>query len=96
MAFSRGMRMRSSGMVMAGTTRWRGTLRIGGRATGAINNGMQPRRTRWKEKLPANKQPRQDLSAMRKHALWAMEDRDRKLRARPVLVNVTESTPFQR
>ncbi len=53
-------------------------------AISPINSGVQPRRTRWKEKLPKNQQPCKVLSAIFGHALWAREVEFQKLRARPV------------
>ncbi len=49
---------------------------------------VQARGTQGKYELPKNQQPCQILSAVRKHALGAMEDKNQKLRARPVAVNV--------
>lgn len=60
--------------VMMGTARCFMVLFGRGRATGSINNGMQPPRTDGKDKLPEDEQPYEFLSAMREHALWAMED----------------------
>ena len=64
--------MRSIGVMMV-TARCFGMLLSRGCATRPINNGMQPRRTRWKEKLPKNQQPCEVLSAMLEHALGAKE-----------------------
>lgn len=60
--------------VMTVTARCIGMLLGRRRTARSINNGMQPRRTRRKEKLPKNQQPCRCMSAMRQHALWAMED----------------------
>lgn len=60
---------------MTVTARCSGMLLSRRRTARTINNGMQPRCTRRKEKLPENQQPCQDLSAMRKHALWDIEDK---------------------
>ena len=75
--------MRSIGVMMV-TARCFGMLLSRGCATRHVNNGMQPRRTRWKEKLPKNQQPCEVLSAMLEHALGAKEVEFQKLRARPV------------
>ena len=86
--------MRSIGVMMV-TARCFGMLLSRGCATRHVNNGMQPRRTRWKEKLPKNQQPCEVLSAMLEHALGAKEVEFQKLRARPVRGIVTVRTACQ-
>ncbi len=74
-AISCRMTMRTIRVMMV-TARCSMVLLNQSRAAGSIHNGMQPRRTRWKEKLPENQQPCEILSAMRKHALsgpWRIE-----------------------
>ncbi len=70
--------------VMVVTARCLEVLLSRGCATRPINNGVQPRRTRWKKNLPKYQQPCEVLSAMLWHALWAREVEFQKLRARPV------------
>ena len=61
-----------------------------------LNNGMQPRCTRRKQKLPKNQQPREVFSEMLEHALWVREKKLSQLRAQPVPVILTVFTGSRR